>query len=255
MKRQIKKTIAILLIVCFALSITAAAVSAVAEDPNAGVVEKESKPIGGPNSYVVPFKSNEKIYNELSMEWWKWAESIPTIPKSRNPILAPSGRYDASIGQSGDVWFLAGTNNITGVVRTVEIPAGKALFFPIFNVVATKDDGDLFDTKEQRREAAVDYINHVTVHNVKLGDKELENYRVESKPFGFTNFPKHDYLGLSLLKTVSRPIPAISDGYWIMLKPLPVGKHTIIFDGKAEFPNGFIETQVTYNIKIKPGKH
>jgi len=252
MERRIKKIIAILLIVCFALSITAAAVSASAEDPNAGVVSTESKCIGDPNRYVVPFKSNEKIYKELSIEWWKWAESIP---KSSNPILAPSGRYDASIGQSGNVWFLAGTFNTIGVVRTVEIPAGKALFFPIFNVVASKDDGDDFDTKEQRREAAEAYIDQVTVHKVKLDDKKLDNYRVESKPFKFTNFPTDDYLGLSELK-LQKPIPAVSDGYWIMLKPLPVGKHTIIVDGKAEFPDGSkVETQVTYNIKIKPEKH
>jgi hypothetical protein len=202
----------------------------------------------------VPFKFNEKIYKELSIKWWKWAESIPI---SSNPILAPSGRYDASISQSGDVWFLAGTNNTTGVVRTVEIPAGKALFFPIFNGVASQDDGTGFDTPEKRQKAIEDYIDLVTVHTFKLDDKKLDNYRVESKPFEFTNFPTPDYLKLSDL-TLQRPIPAISDGYWIMLKPLPVGKHTIIIHGKlvyGEKPEDFIETQVTYKIKIKPSKH
>lgn len=249
MKRQIKKTIAILLIICFAMSITAVAVSASAGDPNAGVVTTESKNNGDQSRYVVPFKSNEEIYKELSIKWWQWAESIPV---SSNPILAPSGSYDASISQSGDVWFLAGTFNTTGVVRTVEIPAGKALFIPIFNGVASKDDTPDFNTPAQRRKAIEAYIDQVTVHMFKLDDKKLDNYRVESKPFEFTNFPTPDYLGLSGLK-LQRPIPAVSDGYWIMLKPLPIGKHTIIFDGKAEFPDGSkIETQVTYNIKIKP---
>lgn len=252
MKRQIKKTIAILLIVCFVLSITAAAESATKGNSNDEKAENSKCYCTNPNCYVVPFKSNERIYKELSIEWWKWAESIP---KPSNPILAPSGRYDASIGQSGDVWFLAGTFNTIGVVRTVEIPAGKALFIPIFNVVAFKDDTPDFNTKEQRRKAAEAYIDQVTVHKVKLDDKKLDNYRVESKPFEFTNFPTDDYLGLSSL-TLQRPIPAVSDGYWIMLKPLPVGKHTIIIDGKAEFPDGSkVETQVTYNIKIKPEKH
>ena len=40
----------------------------------------------------------------------------------------------ASLGQSGPVWFLAGTFGST-VTRTVTIPAGKTLFFPILNTI------------------------------------------------------------------------------------------------------------------------
>ena len=46
MKSQAKKTIAILLTVCFVLSITAATVSAAAGNPNPGVVPVNSNSLG-----------------------------------------------------------------------------------------------------------------------------------------------------------------------------------------------------------------
>jgi hypothetical protein len=45
----------------------------------------------------------------------------------------------------------------------------------------------------------------------------------------------------------SGPTDAVSDGYWVFLKPLKEGKHTISFHGIE--PN--FETKVTYNIDIK----
>jgi hypothetical protein len=256
MKKQIKKTIAILLIVCFALSITAAAVSESAGDPNAGVVETESKPIGDPNSYVVPVDSkfHGDTYGDWSVTWWKWAESIPV---SHNPLSDVTGE-NGDEGQSGSVWFLAGTSidtkGTTGVSRTVEIPEGKALFFPVVNAVNTPLPYDPIAL----RQALTKYIDgvkpkdlEVTVDNYPL--KKLKNFRVGSRFFVFTDFPPLP--ADSLLKfsgvTIKDRI-AVSDGYWIMLKPLPVGKHTIIIHGKI---GSAFETQVTYKIKIKPKKH
>jgi hypothetical protein len=56
------------------------------------------------------------------------------------------------------------------------------------------------------------------------------------------------------------PIPAVSDGYWLMLAPLPVGRHTIEFGGTL--PWGFDEEgnvistftiAITYTIDVVPG--
>jgi hypothetical protein len=253
MKRQIKKTIAILLIICFALSITAAAVSADAGNQNPGVVKKESKLIGDPNSYVVPVKSSEKIYEELSIKWWQWAESIPV---SKNPLLDKTGE-NADIGQSGRVWFLAGTffdtTGTNGVFRTVEIPEGEAFFFPVVNGVNTPLPYDPIAL----RQALTQYIDgvdpktlEVTVDNYPL--KNLKNFRVASRFFVFTDFPPLPADSLLTFSGVTiKDRIAVSDGYWIMLKPLPVGTHTIIIRGNI----GNFETHVTYNIKINPGKH
>lgn len=76
-----------------------------------------------------------RTYGEWSAAWEQWADSIPVA----NHPLFDNG--DCSVGQSGNVWFLGGkfcANNATNcgynnVVRSCSLPAGKALYFPIFN--------------------------------------------------------------------------------------------------------------------------
>ena len=66
----------------------------------------------------------------VGREWWQWLLSIPA---STNPILdARRGRLGQ--GQSGSVWFLAGSFG-GPATRTCDVPTGKALFFPILNTV------------------------------------------------------------------------------------------------------------------------
>jgi len=205
-------------------------------------VSTESKINGDPSRYVVPFKSNKIIYEELSIKWWQWALSIP-IPK--NPILDTTGE-NGGIGQSGGVWFLAGTKGTTGVKRTVDIPANKFIFIPIFKIISFPYP--TFETNDQLKGDVKGYIDQVKVHNVELDGKNLDNFRVDSRIFIFT-VPKNNYLNLDYPDLPARSYRAASDGYWIMLKPLPVGKHTIVINGNIDES---LKNQVTYTINIKP---
>jgi hypothetical protein len=58
--------------------------------------------------------------------------------------------------------------------------------------------------------------------------KELEKYRVHSRAFDFT-LPEDPWFG------EPGPSQAVSDGYWVILEPLPPGKHDIHF--KASLTN------------------
>src|SRR5262245_20854043 len=71
-----------------------------------------------------------KKLREWSAEWWQFVLSIPA---SENPLLDDTGQKCA-VGQRGPVWFLVGT---TGgpVTRACSLPEGKALFFPVLNLV------------------------------------------------------------------------------------------------------------------------
>src|SRR5262245_48651414 len=82
-----------------------------------------------PSSATIrPPQSNRfgQTYGEWSAAWWQWASSISV---DHNPILDQTGA-DAAVGQAGHVWFLAGNAGGT-TERTVTVPAGTALFFPI----------------------------------------------------------------------------------------------------------------------------
>lgn len=204
---------------------------------------------GNPNPGVVPVDSKffGKTYGDWSEEWWKWTLSIPA---DRNPLLDTTGDFCAE-RQSGNVWFLAGTFGETGVVRNCDIPSGKALFFPIINAECSKVEGDGPAQKELRAGAKA-LIDNVTVKEVIIDDTvliDLDNYRVGSKLFVF-KLPTNNVMELPAGSS-----PAVSDGYWIMLKPLSAGQHEIHVHGEAKISETFtFKTEVTYNLNVVPKK-
>ena len=86
----------------------------------------------------------------------------------------------------------------------------------------------------------------VTVDGVAISDVKM--YRVQSPLFNVT-IPKDNVIGSPPGTT-----QAVSDGFWILLKPLPVGKHQIHFSGSlvdftATGPLNLI-SDAKYNITI-----
>lgn len=158
-----------------------------------------------------------KTYGQWSVEWLQWAAAIPA---DQNPLFS-EGEVDLSIGQEGHVWFLAGSW-VGPVVRTGEVPTDTPLFFPIFNLWAYNDVGETY-TEEELRAMAVEAIDAVSVvHCTVDGEASAISYptvRVQSPPFGYSS----DVFGSTDL--------AVTDGYWVMVPPLPAGEHEIHFDG------------------------
>ena len=176
-----------------------------------------------------------KSYNEWTEEWSNWAFQFPA---ARSPILDPDGRF-CDQGQRGKVWFLAGAFvGADPVVRTCRVPPGKALFFPIVSGLSFPpefpEEGDpcldLPEVIDQVRcdvsaDIAPVISMSVTIDGVPVADPFA--YRVPSSPGGFAfNIPEG-----SILTDLGFPagvrFPAVADGYWLMVKPLGPGEHTI----------------------------
>ena len=114
------------------------------------------------------------------------------------------------------------------------MPAGKALFFPVFGLendfpcpdtsFAPAPGQSLENFLTQGARAVVDLISFVgvDVDGVSLGD--LSGQRVTSPLFYFTGDPSLTVLDPCLTGT---PQAVVSDGYWLMLAPLSVGEHLI----------------------------
>lgn len=149
---------------------------------------------------------------EWSARWWRWALSQPVAP-----FLDPDGRLCA-LGQEGPVWFLAGTNGSFNVQRECVIPEGKHLFVPVINMVHMEVDGAHHSACDELQAAAAVNNDHLVSAVVLLDGKLLPaaaHYRVRSDGCFVLD---HDEDG---------DIRAASDGYWMMLKPLPPGRHTL----------------------------
>ncbi len=67
---------------------------------------------------------------ELTTQWWQWAMATPS---ESNPVRDLTGIH-CGVGQSGDVWFLAGGFGPSKIRRSCEVPRSKQIFFPLINM-------------------------------------------------------------------------------------------------------------------------
>jgi hypothetical protein len=206
-----------------------------------------------PNSAVFPPTANMygKSYAEWSAEWFKWAYALPTTD---HPITDEDGS-DGYTGQpGGQVFFLAGTFGST-VTRDIIIPHGKGVLFPIFNYINDYPCPDPnFEPapgqslEDFLAEGAQVLINLGSNYSVNLDGQDLNNvgdYRFTSDLFYFTANP--DFVNWDPC-VVPGPQPGVADGYWMMLKPLSHGEHTLQFH--AEVTDWGWVLDVTYNITV-----
>lgn len=152
---------------------------------------------------------------EWSQRWWQWALSFDRV---RSPVADRTGQMCAS-RQSGDVWFLAGTYGTARTERTCHVPAGKTLFFPLINYVTYRvDDSDESCASLVARAAALTDRPSVLVLNLD-GQQfdQLQTHRLaQSRCFSLVP---------------GQPADAASNGYYVALKPLSRGAHTLHFGG------------------------
>ncbi len=196
---------------------------------------------GNPNPEVLPLNSHAfgTTYPDLALRWTQWGLEIPAAV---NPILDETGEHAAE-GQSGKVWFLAG--NFGGATtRVINVPHGKALFFPIICYQGwAPTDGE---TEEEVRQTANWYEDQVTVLECAIDGRDLQDlfsYREESPagilgPNDMTDVPE----GSEIL---------LADGYWLLLAPLANGQHVIHFYGVLGPPEDpWFWLDVTYYITV-----
>src|SRR5262245_37236103 len=140
---------------------------------------------GNPNPAVLPPQSQPygKTYAEWNAEWWKWFFSVPA---SKNPGLVADGAVDCSAGQSGNVWFLAGSLANGTFSRSCTVPIGKALVIPLINSWADNVCNNPPLTAQKLRDMAADLVTPVGELHASLDGKlltDLESYRAIAPEF------------------------------------------------------------------------
>ena len=228
-----------------------------------------SAPIAGascPTSAIVPpgDRPGGLTYGEWNAKWWQWAYSMPV---DEHPLYDTA---DCSERQSGNVWFLGSkfTSEQTGptvfnatVDRKCTIPPNTMLFFPVMNVEGSPLENN-GETEDELREYANGIMEHAINMHVEIDGCSIEiskEYLAPSPLFTFGPLPKNNVLqelGFDAPKGTTSM--SVANGYYLMLAPLYVGKHTIHFEGTFKFTkedDGFdfvFNQDVTYEIKVKP---
>ena len=190
------------------------------------MINKVEQLIYKPNSN--PFHIPISTWTQL---WWKWLHSAP---RHMNPATDKTGLFWNSSQLNPNVWFLAGTLG-GSAIRRCSMSDARAILFPIITSAFSYAVDPQLKTEKELAKAAKEDIDRV----VKLGlilngtaVENLERFRIRTKPF----------------RDVINGIPtiAVSDGYWIFLKPLKVKKFKIYFVGQnVDFFN-----EVTYYLSI-----
>jgi hypothetical protein len=196
----------------------------------------------------------------LTAQWWQWALSIPA---GQNPQTDTTGQY-CMVGQRGGIWFLAGLwGGGSPVTRTCSIPEGDALFFPVINNFwnNTPDCGQggvNYDVKKliANIKPGFDSVGNMSV---KLDRKSLDKKQIQpvlSIPFPSV-FPADNVYGPNACDN-GVPLPAdiyspsMDEGYYVLLPPLKVGRHTLQFHAEAGTVKEPFVQDVTYNLTVEP---
>lgn len=203
------------------------------------------------------FSPDSKPYglslDDWSVKWWQW---IMKIAKNQNPTLDESGKNCNVNQENNNVWFLAGRSAPGKSERNCEIPSEMSIFLPLNNYECNfwenpdiKTIDELLSCPSISLGPADSIILKLKIDDKEIDQKELKKYRFATSDFQIS-IPKDDIFGIKEFGNTT----ASSDGYWVMIKPLSSGKHTISFFGGAL---GNIQdptiwwNEITYNLVVK----
>ena len=192
-----------------------------------------------------------QTYEEWAADFWQWAFALPG--DATHPFNA-EGEMDCSLGQDGDVWFLAYPNEgwpdaVISKERACEIPAGKALFFPVVSLVCTTyEDGDTAEDIE----GCANFISDFNFPlSAKIDGKKVRNlkkYEILSPVFDIAPLPDLNVNGWP----PGWEGLGVTTGYYLLLPPLPEGEHEIEFSGQVYAPDFGVDWtfDVLYELEV-----
>jgi hypothetical protein len=186
-----------------------------------------------------PVGVDEIVADRSQVEWSEsYLQWIAAFAHDRSPISDASGAL-CGAKQQGDVWFLATSDGTAPVVRACSIPAGKWLFVPIVNTVERSGNKEPL-CESMARIASATIASHVGHLSLVVDGQPAETLEAHRLATG-TCF------SLDPHQATRHPIATtVADGYYVMLKPLARGAHTIAVG--AKFDGASIST--TYQLDI-----
>lgn len=152
--------------------------------------------------------------------WWQWFLSIP---KANSPAITDTDEKSWVQQLDPNVWFLAST--IDGSIeRTIKIPSGKAILFPVINVTISYSEDQALKTDADMISFVKRHMDDIVKKQASIDGEDLfisEEFRVKSPPFDFS-YPPNNIFGAQ-----EGPTRGVGDGYWIFMRSLQPGEHTI----------------------------
>jgi hypothetical protein len=194
------------------------------------------------------------VYSQLSAMWWQWMFSRPAVTdasgNNTNPQFDTTGAYSLAGQECHPVLLLPACWG-GDVARTIRVPAGRMLFFPIANAWADVLGEKPVPTVPELYSRVKGWVDptvltdlYATLNGKSLvSAPQLSAFRFQSLPFAYF-IPKDNFFALWGYSFPAQIVyPAISDGYWLLLEPLRPGHYVLAFGNRTWL-------NVTYDITV-----
>jgi len=236
-----------------ALALAPACAGGPVDPPVVGAVssaEKQGRDDDG-MQVVAPGKDYKGVsQGEWGARWWEWVMSFPA---DNNPVGDATGALCAD-NQGGPAWFLAGTFG-GNAERSCTIPEGKALVVPLYNFWNDYPCPDPSFQPAQGQslqdfltQGLAGYLDQTSLLRLELDGKAVDNPSAYRATSGLENF-KADLSWQALDPCITGDVQqAVSDGYYMIVKPPESGKHTLRIQSAS---TGGFALDVTYHLKVK----
>ncbi len=205
---------------------------------------------GNGNSKVFP--PSARPYGSSYTDWTKiWIQQFYSSSCSNLPWVNPG--YELFY-ESGPVYMVAGIA-ANGGSANITIPHGKAALIPLVNFWWDLCPGELPEgmTPEEYLippiDGVLDMVDQPSLSVTVDGNSvsNLSAYRFRTGVFDFTG---NSELASCFDPCVTgAPQPIVIGGYWIILKPLPVGEHTVHYTSAVPFYG--LSQDATFNITVQ----
>jgi hypothetical protein len=199
------------------------------------------------------------LYDALSAGWWKYALAQPA---ASNPMLDTTSGAGCRVGQAGPVFFLVGTFGDATVAErdNCVVPANRALFFPLLNVVDLHVPGDGLDTPDKIWADLLSFGFRADTLRASVDGVPIANLNPSTTPYRACVAPVAGCFPRSFSITLPADnvfgiaagtyAPAVADGFYLLLAPLKPGVHTIKFGGTGAVFGGASAQDITYHLRV-----
>ena len=187
----------------------------------------------------------DDTYGAWTVRWWQWFLSTP---RSINPVVDRSGECAYINQPSSEVYFLVGKladENRNLPNRFCRIPTGRSILFPVINCEANQLECPELRTCQDIVERVDRDEDTIIMKDCFVNGESIPPQRVKSDPLIFElNIAKDNVFDAKGGESTY----ASADGYWVFLRPLPVGKHVITFQGSCEY--GKLNAGAIYHLTV-----
>ena len=203
---------------------------------------------------VAPINSvpEGQTYGRWAAQWQEWAVGVPA---AENPVLDTTGQYCGQ-RQVDRVWFLAGTFGSDPIVRACDIPARKALFFPLidnayFAFLSDPPDQRTKDFVRGQAECTQPAQISASIDGRKVANPQrfFTGPSGSHSPIFNVQLPPGNIFGADEAAIPELLLsPSAEQGYYLFLYPLPPGTHTIRWVASGCVPG--LSQDITYHLSV-----